>query len=175
MSETKTPLLAEILERDSGIAPGYRHYPKRVTPGAPLEIGGARGQALLKRYALHAEDRPVPEDVARLAWAHLGVVPLEASGLGFAILHRCGEEFYFLIACTWRSSNELWETVFYKRDDAMPGFALFPRDGEHKPALCVWELVPVWHEQGAWRRFLESARDEAAAEAWLADLYAGPA
>jgi len=31
------------------------------------------------------------------------------------------------------------------------------------PAFCVWELVPVWHEQQAWKRFLESARDEAAA------------
>jgi len=24
----------------------------------------------------------------------------------------------------------------------------------HKPTLCVWELVPVWHEQQAWVRFL---------------------
>ena len=35
---------------------------------------------------------------------------------------------------------------------------LFHRDAEHKPTLCVWELVPVQHEQQAWTRFLASAR-----------------
>jgi hypothetical protein len=33
----------------------------------------------------------------------------------------------------------------------------------------------VWHEQKAWVRYLESARDEAAAERWLRDLYTGTA
>jgi len=45
----------------------------------------------------------------------------------------------------------------------MPDFALWPRDGMHKPAFCVWELMPVWHENKSWERFLVSARDEAAA------------
>jgi hypothetical protein len=163
--------LASILETDSGIDPGYRHAPKRVTPGEPLEPPGSA----LKWYGLHPDDRPVPEDVTRLARAHLLATPLEARGLGFVILHRCGQDFYFLIVCTWRSSNELWETVFYKDGDAMADFALFPRDGAHKPAFCVWELVPVWHEQQAWQRFLISARDETAAHAWLGDRFAGPA
>jgi hypothetical protein len=117
----------------------------------------------------------VPEEVTRLARQRLTAAPLEARGLGFVILHRCGEGFYFLIVCTWRGSNEVWQTVFYKDGEAMADFALFPRDGDHKPTLCVWELVPVWHEQGAWVRFLTSPRDEAAAEAWLADRFAGPA
>ena len=162
--------LARILSADSGIEAGYRHSPKRVTPGEPLEAPGT----LLKWYGLHRDDAPVPEAVTRLARARLTSGPLAASGLGFVILHRCGESFYFLIVCTWRNSNEVWQTVFYK-DASLAEFALFARDGEHKPTLCVWELVPVWHEQRTWERFLLSPRDEAAAQTWLADRYAGPA
>jgi hypothetical protein len=172
MAKTTTHL-AHILATDSGIDPEYRHGPKLVIPGEPLETPGA----MLKWYGLHPEDRPVPGDVTRLARQRLAstLLPLDAKGLGFVLLHRCGKDFYFLIVCTWRNSNEMWQTVFYKDGDAMPAFELFPRDAAHKPTLCVWELVPVWHEQQAWTRFLLSARDEAAAEAWAGDLYAGPA
>lgn len=165
-----TTALARLLAADSGIEVGYRHAPKRATPGEPLEAHGA----LLKWYGLHRDDAPVPEAVTRLARTRLGTAPLAATGLGFVILHRCGESFYFLIVCTWRNSNETWQTVFYK-DASMAEFALFPREGEHKPTLCVWELVPVWHEQKAWERFLLSSRDESAAQDWLADRYSGPA
>ena len=34
-----------------------------------------------------------------------------------SILHRCGEDFYFLLVCTWRNENELWETVWAKNGD----------------------------------------------------------
>jgi hypothetical protein len=170
MTSEKTHLTT-ILEASAAIDAGYRHYPKRVTPGEPLELPGA----MLKWYGLHPEDRPIPEEVTRLARTRLTTAPLEASGLGFVVLHRCGTDFYFHIVCTWRNSNELWQTVFYKDGDRMEDFELFPRDGAHKPMLCVWELVPVWHEQKAWERFLLSSRDEAAAQAWLADRYAGPA
>jgi hypothetical protein len=166
-----TTHLSKVLLADSGVDPGYRHAPKRVTPGEPLELPGA----VLKWYAVHPEDRTVSAELTRLARSRLTATPPEAKGLGFVLLHRCGQDFYFLIVCTWRNSNELWETVLYKDGDAMPGFAPFPRDGGHKPAFCVWELVPVWHEQQAWVRFLFSARDEAAAEAWLADRFSGPA
>ncbi len=56
----------------------------------------------------------------------------------------------------------------------MADFALFPREKTHKPTFCVWELAPVWHEQQAWVRFLKSARDEAAAQAWLGDSIRRP-
>jgi hypothetical protein len=117
----------------------------------------------------------VPDEVTRLARAYLAANPLEARGLGFVVLHRCGSDFYFLIVCTWRNNNEVWQTVFYKNGEAMADFAIFPRDGDHKPTLCVWELVPVLHEQQAWTRFLTSPRDEAAAEQWMANRYAGAA
>lgn len=166
-----TTHMAHILETDAGVDPEYRHVPKHVTPGEPLEAPGV----LLKWYALHPTDRPVPDEVTRLARAYLAANALDAPGLGFVVLHRCGSDFYFLIVCTWRNNNEMWQTVFYRNGDAMADFAQFPRDGAHKPTLCVWELVPVRHEQQAWTRFLTSPRDEAAAERWMADRYAGAA
>jgi hypothetical protein len=126
---TQTTQLTSLLKTDSGIDPGYRHAPKRASPGEPLEPSGS----VLKWYALHPEDRPVPDDIDRLARNYLLETQLEARGLGFVILHRCGHDFYFLLLSTWRQSNELWETVLYKNDDAMPDFAPFPRDGAHKP------------------------------------------
>jgi hypothetical protein len=171
MTTSQATHLAAILDTDSGIEPGYRHIGKRFTPGDPMEVPGA----LLKWYGLYPDDRPVPDEITDLARAYLAANPLEARGLGFVVLHRCGKDFYFLIVCTWRNSNELWTTVFYKDGDAMQDFAPFPREAAHKPAFCVWELVPVWHEQQAWVRFLTSSRNEAAAQAWLADVSAGSA
>jgi len=166
-----TANLANILENDSGIDPAYKHAPKHVTPGDVLERPGV----VLKWYAVHVYDQPVPEEITKLARSFLTKNELEAKGFGFVILHRCGEGFYFLIVNTWRGNNEIWETVFYKNGDAMKDFALWPREAVHKPTFCVWELVPVWHEQKAWERFLKSLRDEAAAATWIRDHYAGVA
>jgi hypothetical protein len=163
--------LSSILESDLGIDVQYRHAPKRVAPGKMLETSGG----VLKWYAVCPEGRPVPDEMTQLARSYLLKTPLEARGLGFVVLHRCGNDFYFSIVCTWRGSNEVWETVFYKDGDAMVDFALFPREKTHKPTFCVWELAPVGHEQQTWVRFLKSARDEAAAQAWLGDRYAGAA
>ncbi len=165
-----TPI-ADILKNDLGVAQNYQHAPKRVTPGGSIERSGA----VLKWYALHQVDGPVPAEIDRLARAYLARIALEAKGLGFVILHRCGNDFYFLIVCTWRGNNEVWETVFYKEGAAMEDFALWPREGMHKPTYCVWELAPVWYEKEAWERFLLSARDEAAAQIWQRDVYIGPA
>ncbi len=163
--------LEEILKSDLGVKDDYRHTPKRVTPGEGIETTAA----LFKWYRLAPGDRPVPDEIERLARAYLTSNRLEAKGLGFVILHRCGEDFYFLIVSTWRGNNEAWETVFYKNGDAMADFALWPRDGMHKPTFCVWELAAVWHETKSWERFLLSARDEAAAQVWQRDLYSGAA
>jgi hypothetical protein len=163
--------LARIVEADPGVPEDYRHDPKLVVPGVVIEPFGAT----LKWYELHPAEQPVPEPIARLARTQLTTAPLAARGLGFVVLHRCERDFYFLIVCTWRNCNELWESVFYKDGPTMQSFELFPREAAHKPVFCVWELVPVWHEQLAWRRFLASARDLQAARTWLNDVYAGPA
>src|SRR3954465_3433775 len=161
--------LAAILKDDPGIKDAYRHGPKHVTPGEAIEPSGA----ILKWYRLAPLDGPVPEEIDRLARSYLVRTNLEAKGLGFVILHRCCEAFYFLIVNTWRGNNECWETVFYKDGEAMKDFVLWPRDGMHKPAFCVWELMPVWHETKAWERFLLSRRDDTAAKEWLRDTYSG--
>ena len=166
-----TANLASILENDSGIDAAYKHAPKQVTPGDVLELSGT----VLKWYAVHAQDKLVPEEITQLARSYLTRNDLEAKGFGFVILHRCGNDFYFLIVNTWRGNNEIWETVFYKNGDAMTDFALWPRETVHKPTFCVWELVPVWHEQKVWERLLTSSRDEAAAATWLNDRYEGAA
>jgi hypothetical protein len=171
MPTTTATALAALLETDSGVAPSYAHAPKQVTPGEAIELPGA----LLKWYAVYPPELPIPEEIAVLARAYLARTPLEARGLGFVILHRCGQGFYFLLVSTWRGSNELWETVLYKDGPGMADFALWPREGEHKPTYCVWEMVPIEHERRAWVGFLSSARDEAAAEGWLGEIYSGPA
>ena len=163
--------LQNILINELGVDVAYRHAPKHVTPDETLELSGA----MLKWYAVHLQDRHVPTDIAQLARSYLKKTAVEARGFGFVILHRCGNDFYFLIVSTWRNNNELWETVFYKNGDAMSDFAPFLRENIHKPTFCVWEMVPLWHEQKAWEHFLKSPRDEAAARAWLSDRYAGPA
>ena len=163
--------LAEILKSDPGIREAYQHTPKWVTPGPEFEKDGV----VLKWYALHPEDRPVPNEIDELARSYLERTSLEAKGLGFVILHLCGNDFYFLIVSTWRGNNEVWETVFYKDGEKMADFALWPRDAMHKPTFCVWELMPVWHETKSWERFLLSARDATAAESWVQDVYAGTA
>lgn len=149
----------------------YKHYFKQVTIDEPLETPSA----LLKWYSINLKGKPMDEQVVNLARAYVKFHALEISGLGFTILHKCGSDFYFLIVCTWQNSNELWESVFYKNGAEMQGFLPFNCETGHKPTLCVWELVPVWHEQKSWVSFLNSSRDEIAARAWLVDCFSGEA
>ena len=152
----------------------YRHSPKEVAPREGLALGKSR----LKWYDIAAPDRPVPSVIADMAIGYLqaehqsGRLEL-GDELGFVLLHRCGEDFYFLILCTWRGSNELWETVYYKQDDATPGFSLFPRENRHKGTYCVWKMGAVWHETKAWKEYLLSSRDNVAEERYLGDVFAG--
>jgi hypothetical protein len=157
-----------------GINPDYRHVEKSITPGAVLELGR---YGTLKWYDIAAPDAPVPAEIGDLARECLvdeimgGAIELE--GLGFVILHRCGEGFYFLLACSWAGNNELWETVWAKDGDADPTFRPWPLARGHHPTFCVWELGAVWHEQQAWSRFLRSPRGAAAREAYLRDTFEG--
>jgi hypothetical protein len=152
---------------------GYRHLTKAIEPAAPIELGGS----VLKWYDIAPADEPVPGPIRALARGSLrgaadsGAIALD-DDLGFVILHRCGESFYFLLVSTWRNDNELWETVWAKDGDAS-GFHPWPLEGSHRPTFCVWELGAVWHEQQAWSRFLRSERGSAAQEAYLRDTFEG--
>src|SRR5687768_7925214 len=152
------------------VAPSYRHTAKQAISRDPITVPGAR----LKWYDINPSDRAIPPAIHELARKHLAKEELGFDGeLGFVILHRCGEEFYFLIVSTWRGNNELWETVFYKENDGTPGFSLFPREEQHKGTFCVWELGAVLHEKKAWEKFLLSSRDDAAETAYLRDAFSG--
>jgi hypothetical protein len=147
----------------------YEHLFKRIEPGEPVMAGGAA----LKWYEIAQPSAPVPGEIAELAQQALEAADLDLAGeLGFVVLHRCGEGFYFLIVATWRNDNELWETVWAK-DVGEEGFAPWPIAQGHRPTFCAWELGAVCHEQWAWSRYLRSARDARAREAYLGDAYAG--
>ncbi|MBC8089195.1 MAG: hypothetical protein H7Z40_18170, partial [Phycisphaerae bacterium] len=99
--------ITRILQTDLGDAPTYRHLPKQVATHELVELE----RALLKWYDVHPVDRPVPPAIRELARKPIEDGSLKAAGLGFIVLHRCGDSFYFLIVSTWRNENELWETV----------------------------------------------------------------
>jgi hypothetical protein len=144
------------------------HRDKFCWPGDPINAGSTR----LKWCEVAPREEPAPDAIRAMARAK--VETLEVPGeLGFVILHRCGASFYFLIISTWLGNNEIWETVYAKKDDNDPGFALWPRPGSHLPTYCVWELGAVWAEKQAWTRYLQSTRDDAAERAYLADRFEG--
>lgn len=147
----------------------YRHGDKLVVPGPVLQLGGRR----LKWYGIGTAEKPVPEAVSTVARAFIARLDLgPLSDLGFVVLHRCGTDFHFLIVCSWQGNNEIWESV-YAIDRGDADFRDWPRPGPHVPTFCVWEMGAVAHESAAWRRYLQSARDEAARADWLKDQYEG--
>ncbi|HET6174430.1 MAG TPA: hypothetical protein VFD90_17610 [Gaiellales bacterium] len=161
------------LDTAGAVRPGYQHVSKLVAPGATLAVSGG----LLKWYDIATPDRPIADDLVALARATVeGAGAVSSPGeLGFVILHRCGDSFYFLLISTWRNENELWETVWAKPGQHEPDFMAWPLDNGHHPTFCVWELRAVCHEQAAWSRFLRSPRRAGDMDAYLADRYEGPA
>jgi hypothetical protein len=157
-----------------GVTPDYEHISKLIRPEASLTLGAA----VLKWYDIAPADAPVPLAIRALARRNLrdGSKSRElalADELGFVVLHRCGESFYFLLVSTWRNDNELWETVWAKDGDDAVKFEPWPIAGSHRPTFCVWELGAVCHEQQAWSRYLRTSRDEPAKQAYLGDSFTG--
>ncbi|MBA3243619.1 MAG: hypothetical protein H0T61_00380 [Actinobacteria bacterium] len=158
----------------STVSADYRHVAKLIRPAPAITLG----EAVLKWYDIAPADGQVPSELQVLARGslHAGFESgsLELAGdLGFVILHRCGESFYFLLVSTWRNDNELWETAWAKNGEGEVAFRPWPLEGTHRPTFCVWELGAVWHEQQAWSRFLRSARGAPAREAYLRDSFEG--
>jgi len=151
----------------------YRHHPKFASPCATLTLGAT----VLKWYEVAPADAPVPLVVRALARRCLrdatkrGALRL-GGDFGFVVLHRCGEDFYFLLVTSWQNDNELWETV-YAKDGADAFFKPWIVQGTHRPTFCVWELGAVCHERRAWIEYLRSPRDAAARRAYLASTYEG--
>ena len=146
----------------------YVHRDKRATPREGLRVGGAR----LKWSNLAAPDAPVPAEIEQLARAHLKDTGVP-DDLGFAILHRCGQDFYFLLVSTWRNQNEVWESVYAKDGAKDPQFKPFTYQSSHRGTFCVWELGIVCHEKQAWIRFLNSPRGASDVQRYLDDRFEG--
>ncbi len=156
------------------VAAGYRHHAKQVDPAGGIALPGG----FLKWYDVRSPDvaiLPETQDQARdflRGEAAAGRLDLHDE-LGFVILHRCGEDTYFLIPCTWRNENEMWQTCYGRTGHG--AFGLVEHHGEHRATQCVWELAATAHERLAWSRYLYSARDEAAKRAYLLDVFTGEA
>lgn len=148
----------------------YRHVPKVTSPGPLLTVGSSR----LKWYDVARADTPVPREVSENARRYLSHELKFDRDIGFTVLHRCGagNDFHFLAVCSWRNSNELWESVYY-RDKTMTDFAPMAQPNPHKGTFCVWELGPVIHEQKEWIRFLKSPRTDHDLDAYLASMLEG--
>jgi hypothetical protein len=158
----------------SAVRADYRHISKLIRPAPPITLD----DAVLKWYDIAPAAEPVPCDLQVLARGNLRAAAESGSlglagDLGFVILHRCGDSFYFLIVATWRNDNEVWETVWAKNGEGEVSFRPWTLEGTHRPTFCVWELGAVWHEQQAWSRFLRSPRGAAAREAYLRDTFEG--
>jgi hypothetical protein len=167
--------MSAVLSADvSPVRADYRHISKLIRPAPAITLG----DAVLKWYDIAPAGEPVACDVQVLARGSLRAAAESGSlalsdELGFVILHRCGESFYFLIVSTWRNDNEVWESVWAKNGEGEVSFRPWTLDGSHRPTFCVWELGAVWHEQQAWSRFLRSPRGAVAREAYLRDTFEG--
>lgn len=150
------------------VSQAYSHYEKVILCHGVLGPTNSR----LKWYDIAHSDQPIEQAIRDLARDFLSrqttsVGIPSAQELGFVLLHRCGEGFYFLLLCTWRENNELWKTVFFLEADRMADFALFPQDNAHKGTFCVWELAVVSHETQAWKTYLLSDRADEDAGTYL--------
>jgi hypothetical protein len=166
---TSLPDLAQL----GNIPAEYQHHDKLITPSDGLALP----DAYLKWYEVRWPGAEIPAelgtDAREFLRAEAAAGRLDISGeLGFVIHHLCGESFYFLIVCTWRNQNEMWETLYGQDLATGGGYRLIPQ-GSHLEVICVWELGAVLHEQQAWSRYLRSARDEQAKRAYLQDQFTG--
>jgi hypothetical protein len=150
------------------VAANYVHRDKFASP----REGIAAGETRLKWSNVAPLEAPVPMEIEKLARDYLKDVRV-AGDLGFVILHRCGEAFYFLLVSTWRNENELWESVYAKANANQPNFKPFTFETSHRGTFCVWELGVVWHEKQAWTRFLKSKRATEDVTYYLNDRFEG--
>lgn len=143
------------------VSPTYSHHKKIIRSHGVIDPTICR----LKWYELNRSDQPIEQAIRDLAQSFVSRNLTSDDGpsaqeLGFVLLHRCGEWFYFLGLCTWRGNNELWKTIFFLEADKMEDFALFTQDEPHKDTFCVWELAVVCHETKAWTTYLISNRTD---------------
>jgi hypothetical protein len=166
-----TEAIPNLANLGNVVPEGYTYYEKIITPGEGLILP----TAYLKWYNLYPEDAPItPEqDAETRGFLTAQIEQLNFEGdLGFVILHRAGK-YLLLLLTTWRNTNEMWESVYFKEVDSSEGYVTVPQESLHKGTYCVWELGAVWHERHAWVRFLSSKRDGEAKLAYINSHFSG--
>jgi len=165
------PQLTLSLDELAEYPADWTHRDKRIYPGENLVVPGA----CLKWYDIRRADQDATPAVSAEAREFLAAEAaagrLEFRGeLGFVLLHRDGEK-YFMLVCVWRDKNEMWQGLFYQGES---GFLPYPaKPGLLRPTQCVVELDATSHERRGWSRYLRSARDTAAKQAYLDDVCTG--
>lgn len=162
---------------EAAVPAAYRHHRRMVTHGPSFRLG----RADVKWYEIRRTEAPMPEGLAAETQAFLrsevAAQRLEIDGQpGFVMLHLADSaagpnSVALLLVSSWRFANELWESVYWK--PVAGGEYRRVEKGPHAATYCVWELAAVWHERNAWDRYLDSARDDAARAAYLADRFSG--
>ena len=165
------------LDAAGEVAPDYEHVDQgRSARGPPSRPAAPSSSGTTSPRAT----RPVPRgDPASWRGEALDAVAVDAAlagELGFVILHRCGESFYFLLVSTWRNENELWETVWAKagRRTSRPSRP-WPLEGAAPADVLRLGAARGLPRAGAWSRYLRSARDAVAKREYLGDAYTGSA
>ncbi|GHA26869.1 hypothetical protein GCM10010372_28360 [Streptomyces tauricus] len=166
-THTTVPDLSALSEYPAA----WTHTPKAIFPGPPLVVPGA----CLKWYDIRrADDQAAPHvtDEARAFLTERAAAKeLEFRGeLGFVLLHLDGGKYYMLV-CVWRDRDEMWQGLFYKDDEGFQPYP--PKPGLLRPTQNVVELDATSHERRGWSRYLRSARDTAAKQAYLDDACTG--
>jgi hypothetical protein len=168
-----TPTTTLDLTDFGNIPADYRHEARVAVPLEPLVLPGT----VCKWYHVHRVGVPVPATLDAQARCVLAEAAPSGAwtlsyGLNVALLHQSTTH-AFLIAGVWRAHNEWWERIYaYDLQQGGP-FQHADRDGLDGGVACVWEFGVICHERQAWQRYLFSNRNEAAKQAWLADVYAG--
>lgn len=144
-------------------------YPsKHAVPKGIFSVGKTR----FKWYDLAEDPTNVStQDInhARLCIENAQEKFQDIEDLGFVIMHRCGEN-YLLLVCTWRSENELWESVYYNGSGK---FEIWDRNKNHLPTYCVWEMGIVYHESQAWKKYLGTTREDEDQKNYLNEFFEG--
>jgi hypothetical protein len=168
-TKSTAPALPDLMPFGNVIPEGYQYQEKTITPGLPL----VRPDSILKWYNLYPLATPVTAEQEDECRAFIQSLTIDLQNdLGFVILHRAGK-YLLLMINTWRNTNEIWESVFFKEVESSQPYQPMPYDTAHRGTFCVWELVAVWHERQAWTHFIRSERDAVAKQLYLEDLYTG--
>jgi len=158
--------IEELLARGDRIPADYRHHARAARSGEPI----ATERILFRWNDVFLPGDPVPEALDRDARA--AVQELVASdgiptgeGFGFVVVHHSTSLDYLLVG-VWYQIQEAWITVSV-RDAGSDGAFRRVQPGADWSTMCVWEMLPVWHERELWTTYLYSSRDLAARRRWL--------